>query len=147
TSDLEFPKVKVNKGKLRYLTFDEEKRLLAAIDPKRDVKGLAPYSQRTKLMRREMHDLYDFIVLLLDTGARFGEIATLKWSQINLDQGTIALWRPKVRNESVIYMTDRVKPILERRELVKVGEFVFYDRKGGPRRYTATTLKRAFIRA
>ena len=146
-SELEFPSIKVKPGKLRYLTFDEEKRLLAAIDPKRDVKGLPPYKDRTELMRREMHDLYDFVVVLLDTGARQGEIAGLKWTQINLDQGNIALWRPKVRNESILFMTDRVRVVLKRRNHEKTTEFVFMNRTGGARGYIGTTLRRTFNRA
>ena len=146
-SEIEFPTVRISPGKLRYLTFDEEKRLLAAIDPKREVKRLPPYNDRTKLMRREMHDLYDFIIILLDTGARFGEIATLKWTQINVQQGTIALWRPKVRNESILYMTDRVRHVVQRRCREKTGEFVFANRSGGARSYIGTTLRKAFKRA
>lgn len=147
TSELEFPSVKVNRGKLRYLSFDEEKRLLTAIDPKRVVKGLPAYKDRTDLMRREMHDLYDFFVLLLDTGARYGELSSLKWSQINIEQGTIALWRPKVRNESILYMTDRARTIFVRRYREKVGDYVFANRSGGARSYVGTTLRRTFKRA
>lgn len=146
-SELEFPAIKVSNGKLRYLSFDEERKLLAAIDPERSVKGLPSYRDRTELMRREMHDLRDFIVILLDTGARHSEISGLKWSQVNLKQGTIALWRPKVRNESVLYMTDRVRKVLELRNGERTGLFVFMNRTGGARSYIGTTLRRAFTRA
>ena len=105
-SDLEFPKMKVDKGRLRYMTFEEEKRLLEVIDPKREMKGLAPYDKRHPLMKQEMQDKYDFIIVLLDTGARHGEIRTLEWSKVNLTEKTISLWRPKVKNESILYMTD-----------------------------------------
>ena len=42
TADIEMPKIKLSKGRLRYLTDDEEQRLLVAIDPKRDVKCKRP---------------------------------------------------------------------------------------------------------
>lgn len=146
-SELEFPTIKVSNGKLRYLSFDEEKRLLTTIDPKRDVKGLPHYKDRTELMRREMHDLYDFFIILLDTGARHSEISGLKWTQINLKQETIALWRPKVRNESILYMTDRARKILEHRNHEKTSSFVFMNRTGGARSYIGATLRRTFVRA
>jgi integrase len=147
TSDVEFPSIKTTAGKLRYLSVDEEQRLLAAIDPKRPVKGLPIYQNRPELMKKEMHDLYDLFVMLLDTGARFREIATLKWSQIDLKQQTIALWRSKVHNESLLYMTARVTTVLEGRSKGKTSEYVFTNRTNGPKGYTGTTLRRTFIRA
>ena len=43
-----------------------------------------------------MQDAYDLVVLLLDTGARYSEIAKIGWSKIDLKQREIHLWRPKV---------------------------------------------------
>lgn len=146
-SDIEFPKMKVDKGRLRYLSFDEEKRLLIAIDPRREVKGLAKYEDRHQLLKSEMNDMYDFLVILLDTGARHGEIRTLEWSRIDLNEKVISLWRPKVRNESIIFMTDRVFDILQRRKLESVGPYVFTDRSGGPKRYSPASIRKAFDRA
>lgn len=145
--NLEFPTVKIDKGRLRYLTFDEEKQLLAAIDPKRNVKGLPPYWERTPLMKREMDDLYDFIVLLLDTGARYTEIASLEWNNIAFDDRAISLWRSKVKNESVLFMTNRVYDILVRRHSCKTNNFIFTNRAGIARGYVASTIRKAFNRA
>jgi len=145
-SDLEFPVIKISKGRLRYLTIDEEQRLLQSLDPKRSVKGLPIYENRNPKLKSDMKDLYDFICLLLDTGARFNEIASLKWQSIQFDKGTIALWRSKVSNESILYMTARTREILESRKLISNTEYVFANRTGGPRRYTGTTLRRAFLR-
>lgn len=146
-SDLEFPSIKVDTGKLRYLSVEEEKRLLKSLDPRREVKGLSPYEERIPLLKREMNDMYDFFVLLLDTGGRHGEICTLEWSRINLDERTISLWRPKVKNESILFMTDRVFDILSNRFKNKVNQFVFNNRVGGAKGYTPTTLRKAFKRA
>lgn len=145
--EVEFPSIKIPKGKLRYLSFDEEKRLLKAIDPRREVKGLSRYGERPEQTQQEMQDLYDFIVILLDTGARHTEMATLVWQRVDVKERTISLWRPKVKNESILYMTDRVYEILSRRIRQRVGDFVFTNRSGEARGYVASTFRRAFGRA
>ena len=145
--EVEFPSIKIPKGKLRYLSFDEEKRLLKAIDPRREVKGLSRYGERPEQTQQEMQNLYDFIVVLLDTGARHTEMATLVWQRVDIKERTITLWRPKVKNESILYMTDRVYDILSRRSRQRVGEFVFTNRSGEARGYVASTFRRAFGRA
>jgi len=66
----EFPTIKVNKPRIRYLTVDEEKRLL---------KELEPTSQ---CHWQEQLDNYHFTITLLDTGARHGEITRLTWDEI-----------------------------------------------------------------
>jgi len=147
TPEIELPSVRLPKGRLRYLTFEEEKRFLEAINPSRDVKGLAPYDKRIPAMREQMQDLYDFAIMLLDTGARFSEIATLEWARIDLEQKTIGLWRPKVQNESVLYMSDRVFAVLSRRFKGRNTPYVFTNKDGGPRNTTTHIFQRAFKRA
>lgn len=60
--DLQMPVVRLPKGRLRYLSVEEEQRLLKAIDPKRVVKGLAVYEERIPELQKEMQDIYDFVV-------------------------------------------------------------------------------------
>lgn len=146
-SVVEYPRITLPKGRLRYLSFEEEQRLLLATDPCRHIKGMPRYGQRPAETQREMDDLHDFVVLLLDTGARYSELATLTWQRIDLDQKEILLWRSKVNNESVLYMTDRVFDILSNRIRRKKSDFVFENRSGKARNYIASTLRRMFIRA
>jgi integrase len=145
--DLEFPKIKLPKYRLRYLSIAEEKRLLAELDPRREASGLTPYEQRPSLMKREMQDNYDLVVLLLDTGARYSEITGLRWTSLDLERGTINLWRPKVDNESLLYMTNRVRAILTRRYGERQSESVFVNRSGGQRGYVSASIRKAFRRA
>lgn len=144
---VEYPKIQISRGKLRYLSFEEERQLLRANDPVRDIKGMAPYGQRPHGTQREMDDLYDFLVLLIDTGARYGELSGLTWRNVDFQQKSIGLWRPKVRNESVLFMTDRVHDIFQKRLKIKSSDFVFQNREGKARGYIASTLRRAFDRA
>ena len=146
-NELEFPQIKLPKTPLRYLTAEEERRFLECLDPMREGSGLRPFSERDAELKRCMQDAFDLVVLLLDTGARYGEIANIEWTRINLAERSINLWRPKVQNEGVLYMTDRAHQILTRRAAVRTGQFVFMNRKGGPRGYVSQAIRKALRKA
>jgi integrase len=145
--DLNFPSVKVGKGRTRYLSPDEERRLLTELDPAREGNGLAPYEERSEGLRRAMQDAYDLVLVLLDTGARYGEIANLEWRQIDLEGRQIRLWRPKVQNESVIFMTDRAYGVFDRRARAGMAGHVFKNKAGEARGYSAIAIRKALRRA
>lgn len=135
TQILEFPKIRADKHKLRYLTLDEEKALLKALQPTHDQQKAA------------QQDNYDLVVTLLDTGARHGEIVRLTWEDIDMKAKTVKLYRPKVRNQSVIYMSDRLYAILSRRSASSKSKYVFTSRDGGPRNHSTIAIKKAIKRA
>jgi integrase len=147
-SDLNFPSVKLPKGRMRYLTVEEERRLLAELDPAGTREGITDPANRRAEMSRMVQDAYELVILLLDTGARYGEIANIEWRQLELDARIIRLWRPKVQNESVLFMTGRVHGILLRRKADRGGSpYVFTNNTGGPRGYAATSIRKAMNRA
>lgn len=146
-SPLEFPSLKVPKLPLRYLTDQEERRLLTELAPDREGPGLKPMAERSDELKRMMQDSYDLVILLLDTGARYSEIANIEWKRIDLVERTISLWRSKVQNETVLYMTDRVFEVLARRAATKVGEYVFSNRDGQSRGYSTQAIRKAILRA
>jgi integrase len=146
-NDLEFPQMKLPKMPLRYLTAAEEQRLLDCLDPKREGSGLRPFDKRDDEMKRALQDAYDLVVLLLDTGARYSEIANIEWPRINLDDRTINLWRSKVQNETVLYMTDRAYDVLSRRMQTRSGQYVFQSRNGGSRGYASQSIRKALRKA
>lgn len=137
------PQVKVPNKLVRYFSVAEEKRLLAELDPNGRRNGLPD----NKKARAVLQDNYDLVVILLDTGARYSEIANIRWQQINLAERSIDLWRSKVGNQSVLFMTDRVVEIVERRWRSRTGEYVFTNKAGGPRGYSAIAIRKAFRRA
>lgn len=96
-------KMRETKGKLRWLTIQEERKLLGELQ------------KRVKEDDRAGSDAYDLVVLLLDTGARYEEIAALKWSQVSQGFDEIALYRSKTRNESRMKLTKRSAEVLKRR--------------------------------
>lgn len=109
--ELDLPKIKQRQGKVTYLSPEDEDKLLTYL------LNRTPHAAGTGDWQYEMHDV---IALLLDTGARYNEIAMLKWNQVNLKSKTIELWRKKTGTESYIYMTDRAHQILQRRSESKM---------------------------
>lgn len=139
TQQLEYPTIRPDKHKLRYLTLDEEKKLLEQLTPS------------CKHQKSIQQDNYDFVVTLLDLGCRHGEAVKLKWSDIDLENKTVNLFRPKVRNESILQMTDRLYRILVRRHGNNKGkrknEYVFTNKKGGHRNHSPLAIRKAMVRA
>ncbi len=146
-SELEFPSVKIPKVPLRYLSVQEETRLLIELAPDRECQGLKPMANRSDELKRMMQDAYDLVILLLDTGARYSEIANIEWQRIDLAERTIHLWRSKVQNETVLYMTDRLFEVLSRRFNTKDGQHIFSNREGGARGYCTHSIRKAIVRA
>ena len=144
---LEYPKVQLTKHRLRFLSMEEEARLLKALDPHRSSRGLKQARIADDEITRALQDAYDIVVILLDTGARYSEIANLEWARLDLTGREIRLWRSKVENESVLYMTDRVHRLLSRRMTDPVPRYLFQNRRGGPRGYAAQSIRKAFKRA
>ena len=146
-AEIQMPGVKLSKHRLRYLSSDEEKRLLTELDPQRESTGLQAFNARNPLIKQQMQDAYDLVVLLLDTGARYSEIANIEWSRIDLNTLTINLWRPKVQNETIVFMTERVAVILQRRFESKTGPHVFSNKRGRARGYAPIAIRKAIKRA
>jgi len=146
-AQVNFPPVKLSAGRLRYLSPDEETSLLGELAPDRQLNGLSSRKQRSADMLAALQDLHDLVMILLDTGARCGEIRALEWRQIALEQRSIRLWRPKVRNESIIFMTERVFQILDRRSKQTTAKYVFTNKEGGPRNHPRNSWRKAFNRA
>jgi len=147
TVELDFPSVRTPKSKVRYLTEVEERRLLSELDPIRSGNGLKYLPDRDPEMRRNLQDAYDLVVLLLDTGARYSEIANIDWSRINLERREIHLWRSKVQNETILFMTDRAFDVLSRRSATRTTPWVFSNRSGGPRGYASQSIRKAIRNA
>ena len=104
-------------------------------------------AERSDELKQAMQEAYDLVILLLDTGARYSEIANIKWERINLVDHTIRLWRSKVQNETVLFTTDRVYQILNTRLVKKSSDYVFNNSNGGARGYCTQSIRKAILRA
>ncbi len=128
-ANLRFPLARP-KGKPRFLTEAEEKLLLEDLRPLRPLGGKqqsAYVVAEDAQVLRQRQDNYDLVVMLLDTGCRFGEIARLTWSAVEVDNWAwIHIYRSKVGNEDRLATTARVRSILERRYRAKgTNRYVF----------------------
>jgi integrase len=97
---------KEDNRKDRYLSQAEAEQLLAEL------------AQRSQ----EVHDMS---LLSLYTGMRFGEVANLKWGNVEMFQRVIMLRNTKSNKDRAAYMTDRVKIMLARRGQGEADNFVF----------------------
>jgi integrase len=141
--------LKTKRGRVRFLTKEEELRLLAELDPDRGGRGLAPIEERQSSQLGQMQDNYDFVIALLDTGMRYDEMAKLPWSAVDIGTGIIRIYRNKVALADNFHMTDRLKKAMEKRfhNRRPRARYVFESSNGGPRGYTAQGIKKAIDRA
>ena len=92
------------KGRIRFLTQEEETQLLALL------------SRRGKDCHAEV------VCVLVDTGMRPSELYRLEGRDCNMEQGVLTIWLAKNGESRSVPMTQRVKDILSRRmEGIKTG--------------------------
>lgn len=127
---LEVMKLSEENRRNRYLTGEEEERLLAACTDERE-------------------HLKPIIMLALNTGMRRGEILSLRWAQVDFGRGQIHLTRTKSGKERDIPINTVIRDLLFNLERHSSG-FVFASEKTGRalthcKRGFATALKTARI--
>ena len=108
------------KGRIRWLTDDEEVALFKALDPNRDyVQGDSP----TKRMQRLNN--YELAIALRHTGARLNEIETMQWNQVDFKRNEVHIKRGKGSNDSTIVMSDVLRDMFIRRRSSETSDYVF----------------------
>lgn len=112
---ISLPKFKLKKAPIRYLTTEEEQRLIQAL---REVDPV-------ECVNKNRAEMYDYVCLMLDTGTRPREMDKLAWKDIDFVNKVIRLYRPKVGNQSVIPMTERACSILQQRYKKRQTGYVF----------------------
>lgn len=113
---------KVNNMRERWLTFEEEERLLRA-------------SPRW---------LQELIIFSLETGLRQGEVLNLQWSQVDLFRKTITILEQKNKRKDVLPLNERALEVLKARAKVRhiKTNYVFFNKNGN--KIGSSTLIRAF---
>ena len=105
---------KLNNARERYLSRDEAQTLLDKL--KSTKRGL---------------QTYHICLLSLNTGARFGEIAALKWADVNLDQKSIYIGDSKNGYARTVYMNEAVYEMFQGIKKGQPQELVFPSKTGG----------------
>ena len=116
-------KPKINNERERFFT-DEEERLLL-----------------TELLKRSPIT-YDMATMSVDTGARWGELADLKWGHVDLETGTARLIDTKAGDNRTIFITERVKEILNQRKQAAQSKYVFPAVDGGRQKQVNVVFER-----
>jgi integrase len=98
-------------GRIRYLTPDEENRLLAALESHKWVR--------------------DVVVMALQTGMRQGEIFNLQWFDVDFERGWLHVRNTKSGKDRSVPMNSKVRQLLE--SLTKSSGYVFPSIKTGGR--------------
>jgi integrase len=106
-------KLRENNERKRYLTVEEERRLMAA------------------LTGRRAH-LRPLIVLAINTGMRRGELLSLEWRNVDFQRGVIHVTNTKTGRDRDVPMNSEVRRILlELQRQAEDEAFVFRSRKTG----------------
>lgn len=114
--------------KTRYLSTEEFQRVYAHLDPT-TIATPGTLGDRMRAQRQECRDL---LVALAYTGARWSEIATLKWPQVDLERGVIKLWGNKTKQERVVPLSGPLRAVLVRRH--ESGDRLVFPGPGGVQR-------------
>ncbi len=139
TSEYEWGEWNIKDKPIRYLTDDEEQRILNELDP---------LSVKDPMHKRYRQAARDILIVMIDGGFRINEASTLKWSDIDFVNGVIYLYRSKVSNDDFIPMTNRLRTTLLNRKKAIEGEYVFPGRFGGHKTIQNNrSLEAAFKRA
>ena len=91
------PLRKEGQGRLRFLTVEEEDRMLSLC------------------LRMGMTDLHDFLTYAIDTGCRLSEILNVRWQDISPDYERVTVWMTKNDQPRTIPLAHRTRGILRAR--------------------------------
>ncbi len=119
---------KVDNERQRYLTADEEKKLLAEVQKK----------------SKQAHDM---ALVSLDAGLRFGEIASLAWGCVDTKNGLLLVLDTKGGRDRNVPMTNRLKTLFESMDSGGPSNLVFPTAAGSIQRQVPSAFKRGLSEA
>lgn len=109
TGQVKIPKV--DNKRVRFLSHKEAETLLNALQAKDPLT-------------------HNLTLLSLHSGMRMGEIADLRWSHINLERGIITVMDTKSGKGRVVFMTGRVKAMIETIKRREPDDYIFTRGRG-----------------
>jgi integrase len=103
---------KINNRRVRFLTHQEADELLGAV-------------------RKRSQQVWEYSLLSLHTGMRADECFSLLWGHVDFDQGLIHVADPKGGPPRDVYMTEKVREMLQSKEESGKADLVFRATHGG----------------
>jgi integrase len=97
-------------------------------------------------LKRTSIEAYQFSVLSLDAGLRFGEAAKLSWGDIDTVRETILLRDTKSGHNRTVYMTERIKSMFNGMERGMPDNLIFPGPNGKPKTEIGDVFGRAVAR-
>jgi integrase len=94
------------------------------------LRVLSPEEEK-KLLQNAIPYLQDLILFALNTGLRIGEIFSLRWSNVDLKGGILAVFASKTQTIREIPINSETHRVLEAWKLNKKNEGVFYNPQTG----------------
>jgi integrase len=104
---------------MRFLSFEEEERLIAALMPEDKYPGKCAKNDFARLSN------VDFVTCLLHTGARYSEIAHMTWDQVDFAERTLFIKRKKGGTDTLLKMSGKLYETLKRRRSQIDGPHLF----------------------
>jgi integrase len=93
---------------------------------------LSPEDER-KLLASSPPYLRELILFAINTGLRCGDIFHLQWQEVDFEQRRLSIIMRKTRNTLEVPLNDTAAGILEARQAVRHGPYVFYNPATGDR--------------
>ena len=123
-------KLRVDNQRNRYLSTDEETRLMAQLTGR----------------RKHLHAL---VSLALGTGMRRGELLNLSWRHVDFLRGVIHVVNTKTARDRIIPMSQGVREVLIEQRQTQEGDLVFASRRIAKRRMDEglVDVKKGFVAA
>jgi len=127
----------VRNERTRYLTPEEVRVLLAELRKN-------PWTKESKDLEDAV--LHDIVLLSLLTGARAGEVFSIRGRDVNLDEGFVTFSDTKNGNSRHVPVPDTLQEILKKRMPANPSDFIFQSKKGGKIREVSHAFDRAVER-
>lgn len=98
--------------------------------------------QLLEALRPRSEQVYQMVLIAINTGMRYGEIAKLRWQHVNKSHGTIYIADPKNEQSRTIPMLGPVKELFESMTNGKPNDLIFPNEKGTVQNKLSHTFRR-----
>lgn len=114
---------KIDNERMRFLTTEESKTLLDCVRTKNEQAA-------------------DMAFVSLESGLRFGEVASLNWGKVDMENNSLTVMNTKGKRDRIVPMTSRLHDLFSSMEEGKANAVVFPNRHGQAHKQVPSQFKR-----